>query len=52
MVFGQDDFPLRGGGGWEDGTAHRLFIDLYSTRSSARTGWVLATGRVLAIKLN
>ena len=41
-----------GGGGWEDGTAHRLFIDLYSTRSSARTGWVLATGRVLAIKLN
>ena len=28
------------------------FIDLYSKRSSAGTGGVLATGRILAIKLN
>ena len=38
-----------GGMGWDGPPS---FIDLYSKRSSAGTGGVLATGRILAIKLN
>ena len=39
----------RGREGWDGPPS---FIDLYSKRSSAGTGGVLATGRILAIKLN
>ena len=44
--------PREEGGGMGRWDGPPSFIDLYSTRSSAGTGGVLATGRILAIKLN